>query len=93
MRMRAPSGLTLARAGATRKAGCSDATVGMPVLGRVRDMLLVPARIVARVGLPGAHEIGPVTVMSLVPSGKVASTCSWASISGTPSMTSCRRST
>src|SRR5690606_24616509 len=39
------------------------------------------------------HGIGLCTVTSLVPSGKVASTCTLSSISGTPSMTSSRRST
>src|SRR5699024_3880824 len=37
-----------------------------------------------------AHGIGLVAVKSLVPSGKLASICTWSSISATPSMTSSR---
>ena len=44
----------------------------------------------ARMTSPGSHGMGWWTVTSFVPSGKVASTCTSSSISGTPSMTSSR---
>src|ERR1700733_6685742 len=50
-------------------------------------------RPVAAEDLARDHGIGSWTVTSLVPSGKVASTCTSVSISGTPSITSSRLST
>src|ERR1700733_6335059 len=50
-------------------------------------------RPVAVKDLAGDHGMGSWTVTSLVPSGKVASTCTSVSISGTPSITSSRLST
>src|ERR1700722_3385914 len=50
-------------------------------------------RPLARQNLARDHGIGSCTVTSFVPSGKVASTCTSVSISGTPSITSSRVST
>ena len=74
---------------ASAKWKCEPTCTGRsPVLRTVTVSTGRPALIsigaVAGKNLARDHAIGPCTVTSLVPSGKVASTCTSASISGTP---------